>query len=93
MDLLEHLRPGQREDVAGAFEVARVAGEARAAERGLVEAVGLDLGAHRAVEDEDALLEEAFQFCAAVRLCHLGVSPEKQKAPPHWRGRSKKSRT
>ena len=61
MDALDHVGAGQHEDVVVALEVAAVITETLAAEVGLLEPVALDHGAHRAVEDEDALGEEPFE--------------------------------
>ena len=55
MDRLDRLRLGQCQKVVVALEVAVAAGETLAAEVALLEREALHLGAHRAVEHEDAL--------------------------------------
>jgi hypothetical protein len=80
MHVVEHGGVGDRQHVARALEIARMVREALAAERCLVQPVGLDLRAHRAVEDEDAAGEEVAKLCTAVRLCHR-KSPGKTKSP------------
>ena len=54
-------RLGQAQQVAVAAQVARMVAEPLAAEVGLGELVGLEHRAHRAVEDEDPLAQEARQ--------------------------------
>ena len=61
MDALNDIGPCQHQQVVVAFEVLRVVGQARAAEIRLGELFPLDHGAHRAVQDDDALLENAGQ--------------------------------
>ena len=58
MDALDHVRAREHEQVVVALQVARVVGEALAAEVGLGEPVPLDHRAHRAVEHEDALAQQ-----------------------------------
>ena len=55
MDVLDRLRLGEGQQVVVALEGAGATVEAGAAELRLAEAEALDLGAHRAVENEDAL--------------------------------------
>ena len=55
MDGANDVGPGQHQQIVVALELARMVGEALAAEVGLAELVRLDLRAHRAVEHEDAL--------------------------------------
>ena len=62
MDLADDVRLGQREEVVGAAQVARMVGEARTAEVGLAELVALEHRAHGAVEDEDALAQRLGQL-------------------------------
>ena len=61
MDRRDRVGLGQAQQVAVAAQVARVVAEALAAEVGLAEPVGLEHRAHRAVEDEDPLAQEAGQ--------------------------------
>ena len=76
MDPGDQLRLGQREQVVVAAQVATEAAEALAPIAVLVELVALDHGAHRAVEQHDALLEELAQARdpglagAAVQCAH-----------------------
>ena len=62
MDLADHLRPGQHQQVVVALEVLRTVLEALATVVGLAELVRLDDGAHRAVEHQHALAEQAAEF-------------------------------
>ncbi len=57
MDLFDDGGGGQAEDVVGAFEVAWMIREPRAAVAGFVEPVALNHRSHRAVEDENAAIE------------------------------------
>ena len=57
MDPADHVRPGQHEQVVVPLQVARMAGEALAAKRRLVERVTLNHRAHGAVHHEDAFAE------------------------------------
>jgi len=68
VDLADHLRLRQHEDVVVAFDVVPVAGKARAAVPGLVQPVALDHRAHRAVHDEDAPFEQRGDEVGAVGL-------------------------
>ena len=61
VDLLHHVRAGDREQVGVALQVLRVAGEALAAVVGLAQALGLDHRAHGPVDDDDALGQERAQ--------------------------------
>ncbi len=61
VDGADDVRPREDEDVAVPAQVLRMAPEAIAAEVGLGQFVALDHRAHRAVEEEDALLERAAQ--------------------------------
>ena len=67
MDAGDRLGLGEREQVVVAAQVARPVGEPAAAEVGLAEPVLLDHRAHRAVEHEDARLQEGGQRLRAVR--------------------------
>ncbi len=68
VDLANHLRTRQREEVVVAPQFARGVEEALAAEIRLREPVALDGRAHRAVQYEDAALEENLEFFASVGL-------------------------
>ena len=57
----DHVGPRQHQHVVVALEILRVRLEALAAEIGFGQLVALDHGAHRAVEDEDAFGEQAFE--------------------------------
>jgi hypothetical protein len=56
-----------------------VIAEPLAAESRLVEAVRLDLRAHRPVENEDAAVEKVAKFLRAIRLCHSKISRKNKK--------------
>ena len=65
---------GQHQQVVGAPQVARVVGEALAAEVGLGQLVALDDRAHGAVEHEDPLAQQLGQAgVAVVSGAHLSV--------------------
>jgi len=55
VDFGELRRVGQAKDVGEVFEVFVVIGEAIAPHRAFVEAEGLNLRAHRAIQQQDAL--------------------------------------
>jgi hypothetical protein len=57
MDLFDDVRLRQRQQIVRAFQVARVLRELRAAKPILVQPVALDHRAHRAVDDQDSLLQ------------------------------------
>ena len=61
VDLADHVGAREAQQVVVAEEGDGVGGEVVAAEVGLGERVALDHGAHRAVEDQDTLLEEALE--------------------------------
>ena len=61
MDLLDHLGPRDGQQVAVALQVLRMVREARPPEVLLGQALGLQHGAHGAVEDDDALGQERAQ--------------------------------
>jgi hypothetical protein len=61
-----HVRPGQRQDVGIAAQVAGVVSEALAAEVGLGQAVALDERARCPVENEDPLLQQGPQQAQAL---------------------------
>ena len=63
VDVLDHVGLGEREDVVAALERVRVIAEALAAPDRLVgELEALDHGSHRAVEHDDAALEQVAQL-------------------------------
>ena len=70
MDLADHLRPRQRQQVVVALQVAWPVAEALAAVVGLTEPVRLHDRAHRAVEDQDALAQQAAEFADAFGAQH-----------------------
>jgi hypothetical protein len=61
VDGANDLRPGEREQVAVALQLARPVGEALAPPVRLAQVVGLDHGAHRPVEQEDPPSQERLQ--------------------------------
>ena len=66
VDVLDRLRLGQRQQVVVALQMAFAADEALAAEMLLLEREALNLRAHRAVEDQDALARRLEQLLARV---------------------------
>ena len=77
MDGLDDFRLGDHQQVVVAFEVAMPIGKTCAAIVGLGQLVALHHGAHRAIEDEDALLEKLL---------------EKGRCLAHGKERSKRTR-
>ena len=71
VDRANDVGPRQHQEVVVALEVVRMAGEAGAAIVGLAEPVALDHRAHRAVQDQDALLEQMRRVrrCGRVAWC------------------------
>ena len=65
VDLADDVGPHQRQQLVVALEVLVMVLEAIAAEVGLGQLVALDHGAHRAVQDQDALAQPAREFGAA----------------------------
>ena len=63
----------EAEQVVVALEVAGMVGETLAAIGGLVEFVRLDVGAHRAVEDDDAFAQQGFE-----RMERRGIGHEQE---------------
>jgi hypothetical protein len=61
VDILDRLRLGQDEEIVVALLMAGAAGEAIAAEMRFVEPQSLDLGAHGAVDDQDAFTGSLLQ--------------------------------
>ncbi len=57
MDVGHHVRPGEHQHIVVAAQIVPVRGETLAAKIRLGEAAALDHGAHRAVNDQDALCE------------------------------------
>ena len=84
VDLAHDFGPGQHQEVVVAFQVVRVIvqpGCRRAAIAVLGELVGLDHGAHRAVQDEDPLPKEAFEQRGLVDdLVHVGLQKQKTRS-------------
>ncbi|MNK92639.1 hypothetical protein D3C87_1127690 [compost metagenome] len=64
VDLGDHIGPHQGQQLVVALHVLAVAGEALAAEVRLAQLVALDHGAHGAVQDQDALAQQAGEFAA-----------------------------
>ena len=85
VDVLDRLRLGQGQQIVVALEGAFAAGEALAAELALVEAEVLDLGPHRAVEDQHALARRRRQRRADVALSRRS-GEQLQWAGGHSRG-------
>ncbi len=68
VDVLDDRRPGDIQQVVEAFEVPAVPiRETRAAKRRLIQLALLDHRAHRAVNDDDAFAQQAFQMFNSVR--------------------------
>jgi hypothetical protein len=70
VDLLDDVRPREDEQLVVALQVDGVVCEARAPKIRLREPLGLDHGAHGAVEDEDALGEQSLELGAGIRSRH-----------------------
>ncbi len=68
MDRAHHVGLRQREEVVVALDVMVMPGKAGAAVAGLIEPVALDHRAHRAIQDQDALVEQGGEFVGAVGL-------------------------
>ena len=73
MDGLDDVRAGQHQQVVGAPQVRWVVAEPLAAEGGLVQLVGLDHGAHGAIEDQDAFPEQVGESFRALDAPRVGV--------------------
>ena len=71
MDLFDHLRLGQRKEIVRPFEIARMIGKLRAAIRALVQPVALDHRSHRAIEDQNALLQGVEKFAHKTKTPRL----------------------
>src|SRR5690606_22971784 len=65
VDLIDDVGPHQRQQLVVALEVLAMFGETLPAEVGFAELVSLDHGAHGAVQDQDALLQQADEVAAA----------------------------
>ena len=77
VDLLDRLRLAEDQEIVVALLMAGAADELVAAEMVLVEAEALDLRAHRAVEDQNALARGGFQRGQHLRPVGLrGNRPE-----------------
>jgi hypothetical protein len=66
MNALDHLGPRQHQDVVVALQIVRVIGEPRPPKVRLGERVALDHRPHGAVEEEDALAEQAIESGSGV---------------------------
>ncbi len=88
VDLADHLRAREHEQVVVAFQVLRPVAEALAAVIRLAELVGLDDGAHGPVEHEDSLPEQAAEFTNAFGSQHGQASAAARAAgartPSAW---------
>src|SRR5262245_66244320 len=78
MDRADDGRTGEHEQIVVALEVLRMAGEARAAEALLVQALPLDHRPHGAVENQDALGEQPIE---CFKRCHQYL-PARGAPPP-----------
>ena len=68
VDVFDDCRPGDVQQVVEAFKVpAAPVREPRAAKRRLIQLALLDHRAHRAVNDDDAFAQQAFQMFNSVR--------------------------
>ena len=87
VDAQDHVGLRQLQQVVVALQVLRVVGEARAAVLGLAEPAALDHRAHRAVEDDDALLQDVGQPDAARIGCrvHAPIVETRPRAIPRCR--------
>ncbi len=74
MDFLDHIRPGQGQQVVVALLREGMAGEPVAAIIGFFQLVSLNHRAHGAVDDKDSILKQTSQFFRAVRLTLLDKS-------------------
>ena len=72
MDVADHRRLGQREEIAVVQQVLLRVLEALAADVGFRHPVGADGRAHRAVDDGDALLEDLLQRMSSAALQRAG---------------------
>ena len=71
VDAGDQLGLGQAEQVAAAAQVHGVAGKTLAAEIRLLQVVGLDHGAHGAVEEQDAFGEQGAQLLSGWGRFHI----------------------
>jgi hypothetical protein len=72
--LADHRRLRQRQQIVVALQIARPVVEALTAIRRLIGRIGLDHGAHGAVEHQDALAQQAFEFLDALFAAHARCS-------------------
>ena len=68
MDAANDLRAGEQQEIVVALQVMRVAGKTGAAIVRLLQLVALDHRAHGAIQNQNALFEQGFQFGGAVGL-------------------------
>ena len=68
VDAANDLGAGEQQEVVVALKVMRVPGKVRAAIVGFLQLVTLDHRAHGAIQNQDALFEQGFQFGGAVGL-------------------------
>ena len=66
MNFADHFRPGQQQQIVVAFQIAAEIGEARAAIIGFGQAVTLDHGAHRPIQNQDALASQGEEFSGTI---------------------------
>ncbi len=71
VNLLDDTRLRQAEQIVAAAQVLGMRAEALAAKVGLAQPIGLDHGAHRPVQDEDAPLEQFFEQTVGSGVCGL----------------------
>ena len=84
MDLANHLGARQHQQVVVALEISRGISKALAAIIALAELVRLDHGAHGAVQNQDALTEQAAELTDAFGSQHVsGSSHEGRHMRPH----------
>jgi len=67
VDVLDHIRPRERKDVAVVQQILLIIQEARAACVGLLQPIAADGRPHGTVDDQDALAHGGFEFRAAIR--------------------------
>ena len=73
MDVLDHLRPSQRQQIVVAFEIARPVGEPLTAVVVFGQTDGLDHRAHRAVQEHDPLVEQSLKRGDSLSSIHCVV--------------------
>ena len=62
VDRLDELRPGEAQEVVAPFQVIRVVGKLASAKARLIQPMGLNHGAHRAVKNGDPAPQNALQI-------------------------------